>query len=203
MNIDVYNSLVSRVDFLKGVYESKKRQKEKAEDTVRSLTKEKVILEKSEKGLKFLIDKFAKNDLSKMDKLITYGLNTVFPDRDIKFKSEIQERGKKILINMQTLYNNNVVDPQAKSSIHVIESFLLRIFCIVKLKRAFFLYMDESFAAVHSEYIENLGKLINEMTEKLNMDMILVTHNKKFAELAKTSYEIKQEQKGIKVEKIK
>lgn len=200
---DTYDSLLSRATFLKGIYESKKDSHKKALETVKGLKKESDLLGKSEKVLKHLMDKFAENDLKKMDALVTYGLNTVYPDKNLKFKSEIQERGKKIWVNMQTIYNGNAIDPKSRSSVHVIESFLLRLLCIIKLKRAFFLYMDESFGALHHRYIDNLSGLINELSGKLGMDILLVTHNQMFSESAPSSYKISQKNNGIKIEKVK
>ena len=203
MDYLVYDTLISRATFIEGMYESKKQKHAELKDTVQKLKNQQNILEKVEKVFKFLMDKLANNDLSRMDKLISYGLNTVFPDRDINFKSELQEYGKKMKINLQTIYNGNPVDPSCKSSVHVIESFLLRILCINKLKKAKFLFMDEPFGAVDHMYIENVSQLIAELSEKLNMDILLVTHNPAFSEHVKNSYKISKKSDGIKVEKIK
>jgi len=199
----LFQSVVDRTLFIKGVYANKKKLKDSTEKKLTKLKNEKDILDKSEKVFKHLIDKLAKNELSKMDKLVTYGLNSVFKGRDIKFKSEIQERGKKIWIDMQTSYNNSVVDSESTGSVHVVESFILRLLCIIKMKRSRFILMDETFSAIHNMYIENLSTLIKELTSKLNMDILLVTHNYNFADYAKNAYQINQIENGVKVEKTR
>lgn len=185
-----FDSVMSRMNFLKGVYENKKSQEKKLTEEVAELTEEKEVLDKSEKVLKHLADKLVEKDLAKMDALITYGLKTVYADRDIRFKSEIINRGKKIWIDLKTIYNGSTLDKDSMSSVHVVESFLLRLMCIIKLKRSKVLLLDETFAALDPGYIENLSQLIVELCKKLGMDIFLVTHNNGFDEFVKHSYKI-------------
>ena len=127
IDIDKCDTVIDRLRYLEGVYNSKVKQREATKKVVDNLTGESMILLKTEKVLKHLVDKLAKKDLRQMDRLVTYGLNSVFPGRDIKFETELVEHGNKIKINLKTLYNGNPVDPDNKSSVSVIESFLLRI----------------------------------------------------------------------------
>lgn len=203
MDMDFYNTVKDRYKFLEISYENKKSQRDTAIKRVEELKKESDILSKTEKVLKQLIDKLAKEDLSRMDKLITYGLKTVFPDRDIRFESKIEERGKKIKINLQTIYNGNIVDPQSKSSIQVIESFLLRILCLIKLKKARFIMMDETFSAVDYGYIDNVCQLVTELASKLNIDILLVTHNPNIGDYVNHSYKLTHKNNLTGIEKIK
>jgi hypothetical protein len=190
MHLELYESLLNRVQFLDGVHQNKIAQHSVATERVAALKREKDILEKTEKVLKHLTDKLVKNDLSKMDSLITYGLKTVFPNRNFQFKSELQERGKKMWIDLQTINDGHITSPQSKSSVHVIESFLLRLLCIIKMKRARLLLLDETFAAVDNDRVENLYQLIIELCRKLGMDVLLVTHYTGCADLVDHSYKI-------------
>ena len=199
----LYDSLMNRAQFLRGVYNSKKTQQQKVDKEVTGLKEDRDVLNKVEKVFKHLIDKLAKKDLTKMDQLVTYGLNNVFPDRNIRFKSELQERGKKIWIDLQTHYNDNLVDADSKSSIHVIESFILRLICILKTKRAPFLLLDETFAAVHNKNVANVSKLVAQLAAKLGMDILLVTHNPELAESGNSTYAISLVNNETKLEKIK
>ncbi len=203
MDNTYYNSVTNKNIFLKGVYESKKANKTSIQSIVDSLKDEKDVLTKTEKVLKYLIDKLVKQDLSNMDNLITYGLKTVFPYKDIKFQSDIEERGKKILINLNTVDSGNTLDPDSKSSVHVIESFLLRLMCIIKLKRAKLLLLDETFSAVHVDNIEALGELINSLTKKLGIDILLVTHDNEISQYVAHSYKLTQVNSAIEVQKLK
>ena len=203
MDINLYDSVVDRIQFLQGVYQDKLSQKKKLETEVESLREEKDILNKTEKVIKFLMDKLVQKDLSKMDALITYGLKSVYSDRDIVFKSEIIEHGKKIWIDLQTISEGKKVDPQAQSSVHVIESFLLRLLCILKLNRARVLLLDETFSAVDTGYIENFSQLVVQLCNKLGMDVFLVTHQVGFIDFANHSYRIHRVDNKTEVKSLK
>jgi len=202
-NFEDSNSVLDKLRYLEGVYNSKTDQRDSIADQVSNLEEDNSVLQKTEKVLKHLVDKLAKKDLSKMDQLVTYGLNTVFPGRDIKFETELLERGNKIKINLKTLYNGSLVDAENKSSISVVESFLLRILCISKLKKAPLLLMDETFAAVGSEYIENISKLVSELSNKLGIDILLVTHNPAFQAYSDTSFKLISDENEVKIEGVK
>lgn len=203
MDINLYDSVIDRTQFLQGVYQDKLSQKNKLTTEVESLREEKDILDKTEKVIKFLMDKLVQKDLSKMDALISYGLKSVYSDRDIMFKSEIIEYGKKIWIDLQTISDGKKVDPQSQSSVHVIESFLLRLLCILKLNRSKLLLLDETFSAVDTGYIENFSQLIVQLCSKLGMDIFLVTHQVGFIDYANHSYRINRTDDTTEVIKLK
>lgn len=201
IDIERMEDFLDRVRYLEGVYKAKKDHLETATKEVNELTQEQDELEQTEKVIKYLIDKLIQNDLSKMDKLVTYGLNSVYTDRDMKFQSVVQEKRKKLFIDLQTYYNGNQINPSSKSSVQVIESAILRILSIIKLKKSRFMMMDESFGAVDGIYIENVSKLLSELATKLGMDLLIVTHNSNLAEHAKNGYEVKLHDNNIKVSK--
>jgi hypothetical protein len=154
------------------------------------MKKERDILDKTEKVLKHLIDKLVKSDLSKMDNLVTYGLKAVYPERNFTFQSVPQERGSKMWIDLQTLDNGNLVSADSKSSVHVVESLLLRLLCLIKMKRARLLILDESFSAVENDRVEKLYGLVSELCTKLKMDILLVTHYTGCTELVNKCYKL-------------
>jgi len=203
MDINLYDSVIDRIQFIQGIYQDKISQKEKLETEVASLREEKEILDKTEKVIKFLMDKLVQKDLTKMDALITYGLKSVYSDRDILFKSEIIEYGKKIWIDLQTISDGKRVDPQSQSSVHVIESFLLRLLCILKLNRGRLLLLDETFSAVDTGYIENFSQLVVQLCKKLGMDIFLVTHQVGFIDYANHSYRINRTDNKTEVTQLK
>jgi len=194
---------MNKTTLLEGIYNSKKDNLSKLQVEVKGLEEEQDLLTKTEKLLKFLTDKAAKNDLAKMDKLITYGLNKVFTDRDITFKSELVPYGKKLKIELKTFYKDNEVSSDTLGSVSVVESFLLRLLCVAKLKKAKLLLLDETFAAVDSAYIFNVSTLLYELSKKMGIDILLVTHNAGFEESVDNSFRIKMINNDIQIEKLK
>jgi hypothetical protein len=203
MDFEFFDTVKARLQYLDGVYQSKNKVKDNLQELLKKLEKRELLLVKTEKALKFLIDKLVKEDLNKMDMLVTYGLNTVFPDKNLVFKSSIEERGSKIKINLQTIYNGEVVDPSSTSSVTVIESLLLRMICIIKMKKARLLLMDETFDAVDSEYIENVGKLMDHLSKKLKLDALLVTHSLGFSDRQANAFRFSSKNNSLEIEKTK
>jgi hypothetical protein len=203
MDFQFFEETKARSQYLDGVYQVKKDNLKALQGTVSGLEKRELVLIKTEKVLKYLIDKLVKEDLSKMDKLVTFGLNTVFPDKDLSFSSVIEERGSKIKINLQTIDNKEVADPSCYSSVSVIESLILRIICIIKTKRARLLIMDETFDAVDTEYINNVGKLMEQLSKKLKLDALLVTHKTEFADRMDNVFKFVSKNNIVEIEKPK
>lgn len=188
---------------MNGIYQNTRKRYDTLSKEVDALNSERELLEKTSQVLKHLADKMVKSDLSSMDALVSYGLNTVFPHRDVCFQSNVIERGSKIWIELNTISNGEVDDPNDKSSIQVVESFILRILCMLKLKKFRFLYMDETFSAVGNDYIESLSKLIMELCRKLKLTVLLVTHNPSFLEYADNTYRITNENEKTEVVKTR
>ncbi|MBD3261260.1 MAG: hypothetical protein GF334_06180 [Candidatus Altiarchaeales archaeon] len=203
MDVGLYDALIDRTRFLEGMRETKRAQREAALQKVTSLQEEADLLDKTEKVLKHLIDKLAKKDLSQMDRLVTYGLKSVFPDIDVRFESDLEEHGKKVKIRLSTIFGENTVDEESKCSIDVIESLLLRLVCIQKLKRAPILFLDEAFGAVDSDYITNVSGLVSELAHKLGMDILLVTHNSALADAADSNYRINRRNNKTSIERVR
>lgn len=195
--------LQSKVDRIEGVCSSLKEREETLEKEVKDLKKEGEILNKSSLVLKHLLDIMVKDDIDKMADLVTYGLKTIFDDQDLSFKPVLSKRKDKINIDLKTC--NGDIEGEFGSfggSVAVIESFILRLLCILKMKLAKFVMLDETFAAVGDVYIPNTSKLISELSKKLNMDVLLVTHQREFLKNANTAYQVKESPDGLKMERI-
>jgi len=143
------------------------------------LASEQVVqqLTKVHKVLSHLMDNMATKDMQEMDRLVTFGLNTVFGGLGLEFKTEVKDSGKKLSISMTTLKEGEEVADDAKGSITVVQSLLLRMMCILKLNKPKIMLLDETFGAIDQTYINDLGPLISDLCSKMGFDVILVTHN--------------------------
>ena len=63
--------------------------------------------------------------------------------------------------------------------------------------------LDETFAAVGEEYIANTSNLIKELSKKLGLDVLLVTHQKDFQQNADHIYRVKESKDGLTMETLK
>lgn len=196
--------LQRKADRIDGYYKALKKQESDFLTEISTLKKEVEILTKTSSVLKHLLDVMVKDEITKMADLITYGLKSIFEDQSLTFVPKIIKKNEKIHIELKT--ENNGIEGDFESfggSVAVIESFLIRILCILKKKLARLLLLDETFAAVGEEYIANTSKLISQLSHKLGIDTLLVTHNKDFINFSDNVYRVKESPNGLLIEKIK
>lgn len=196
--------LQRHTDQLYGIYQERKHQEEELIKTVDNLKKDIDRDTKTSTVLKHLLDIMVKDEVDRMAGLITYGLKTIFEDQNLTFVPEITKKSGKIYIELKT--NNEGIEGGYKAfggSVAVIESFLLRVLCILKKKYSRLMILDETFAAVGEEYIANTGKLISELSKKIGLDVLLVTHQKEFQHNADHVYRVKESKNGLIMEKTK
>jgi len=196
--------LQKKVDQIDGFYRALKTQEQSYISQIEEMKKEIDILTKTSTVLKHLLDTMVRDEITRMAGLITYGLKTVFEDQNLVFVPEITKKNEKIHIELKTQHDGIEGDYESfGGSIAVIESFLLRVLCILKKKYSRLLFLDETFASVGDVYIPNTGKLISELSKKLNLDVLLVTHQKEFMNTADHVYRVKESPKGLLMEKLK
>ena len=175
-------AMTSKADRLDGVRQAKTAAVDSARSLALGLREEVMHLDKVHKGIAYLMTKAGMESLGEMDKLVNFGIKTVMPDRDVLLKSSINDSGKRISINMNTIARGSEAVMDDHGSVSVVQSLLLRILTIIKLKQPRVLFLDETLAAVDSIYINNAGTLLSEIAERMGFDILLVTHNPGAAE---------------------
>ncbi|RKY82559.1 hypothetical protein DRQ07_01000 [candidate division KSB1 bacterium] len=196
--------LEKRLNQIEGFYKALKKQKKELSEVITDIKKNIEILTKTSAVLKHLLDSMVKDEIERMSGLITYGLKSIFDDQDLVFSPEITKKNGKIYIDLKT--SNNGIEGNFESfggSVAVIESFLLRVLCILKKNLAKLMLLDETFAAVGEEYIANTSNLIKELSKKLGLDVLLVTHQKDFQQNADHIYRVKESKDGLTMETLK
>lgn len=196
--------LQRQTDQIDGFYKAFKKQKQTLVTTIEGLKKDIDRDIKTSTVLKHLLDIMVKDEVSRMAGLITYGLKTIFDDQKLTFAPEITKKNEKIYIELKT--HNNGIEGDFRAfggSVAVIESFLMRILCLLKKNYARLMLLDETFAPVGEEYIANTAKLISELSKKIGLDVLLVTHQKEFQYNADHVYKLRESKNGLIMEKIK
>ena len=171
------DALARRAHSLAGYTQMRRQALSRAESELETIKADQVLLEKARAVLAHLLDTTAGADLRGMDNLVTYGLKTVYPEKNLEFKSEIVDTGKKVSVEMSTLRNGKAASKDQSGSITVLESLLIRILAILKMDKARLLIADEPFAAIGQDHINNIGTLLEELSKRLGLDILLFTHN--------------------------
>ena len=166
-----------RFKYLSGAKSSREKKLESTRLLAVEKRDEASNYEKSHQVLALMMKRMSTEEIGSMDRLVNFGLKTVFVDREIKMKTEVDDTGKRMLIKMNTYSGSNQSLMDDHGSVSVIQSLLLRVLCIMKLKLPRVILLDETLAAVDSVYINNAANLLTELSTRLDFDIGLVTHN--------------------------
>jgi DNA repair exonuclease SbcCD ATPase subunit len=194
----------SRVDRLEGFYRALKNQEKSVAEEITKLKSDIDLLNKASVVIKHLLDIMVKDEINKMAGLVTYGLKAVFEDQELSFKPVISKKNERIYIELKTA--NKGIEGEFGSyggSVAVIESFLLRVICMLKMKLARFILLDETFAPIGDEYIQSTSKLVGELAKKIGLDILLVTHQPEFKNYANNVYKVIDSPNGLVMEREK
>jgi hypothetical protein len=200
----IVQDLQRRLDKIDGVRTSLLSRKKSLESEIATLKDNIELLTKVSAVLKHILDVMVKDEIAKMSGLVTYGLKTIFDDQKLNFVPVVTKKGEKLHIELIT--ENDGIKTGFGSmggSVAVIESFLLRVICMLKMKMSRLILLDETFASVGYWYIPATSKLINELSKKLGLDVLLVTHQKEFQAEANAIYQVKESSSGLVMEKLK
>lgn len=70
-----------------------------------------------------------------------------------------------------------------------IASLILRILTVMRLKLWPLLLLDETLAAVSADYVDQTGLFLERLTQKMGVDVLLVTHKPAFLDHANVTYQ--------------
>ncbi len=144
-----------------------------------------------------LIDREVTTGVQAVERLQTEGLQAVFPDQNLKVRANVDvQRGKVSvdLLTQQVLPSGESIEGLSTDSfggsVLTVQSILLRI--IVMLRRGLrpILLLDEALPAFDENYIGNFASFLTVLCQKLNIDILVITHNQALFEAATHSYRI-------------
>jgi hypothetical protein len=177
---------------IKSELELKSLQKRR-EDLVADMDSTRIRIQtlvKVEELYKHLLDKYVNQYAESFSSIVTEGLENIFFDQDISFNVVVGQKGGKVWLDFET-HQNGVKGPALEAfggGVACVESFLLRLLVLLKTGLAKYLILDESFAALSVEYVEDAGRFIRKMCEDLDVHILLVTHNPEFLNHAHRAY---------------
>ena len=142
--------------------------------------------------LKKLIDEFYEKNIRKVEKIISFGLQEVFPDRLLRIRTEVTNRRGKTNLDVITVDEEIGVEGRADRSfggaVVQVQSFLMLATFIVLLRLKPICFLDEQFSNVSANYQGNVGKMISKLCKKLKLSVCLVTHNAEILDHADKVY---------------
>lgn len=153
-----------------------------------------MILEKTMVALRTLMDNIISTRVRDIERLVTSGLRSVFDDQKLSCTTDLSVKRGKVHIDLLTSSGkfSGRASESFGGSVLAIESFLLRLVTVVKMGLARFLVLDEPFSHVSQEYLPATAELLRNLSEKMKMKTLLVTHQHTFMEYAHRLYRMDQ-----------
>jgi hypothetical protein len=203
-------SIRSRVDQAKGRRDAVQRSLNSVTAEIERLEDEEELLTLVAALFRQLIDQEVSEGVKAVEHLQTEGLQAVFDDQDLSVKANIEESRGKIsveLVTVQKKPNGDIIEGVAKDdfggSVLTVQSVLLRV--IIMLRRGLrpLLLLDESLPAFDANYISNMGSFLSELCRRLDIDILMVTHNPALFDAADRSYRIVRKGGESKFERVR
>lgn len=148
------------------------------EDEIETLTEKEINLEEAS-NIARLVAEQTQSELSfHISDIVSHALSSIFEEAykfELKF---IQKRGK-TEAELSFTRDGNEVDPMTACGGGVVDiaSFALRLAMLMLQKhKAPVLILDEPFRFVSADYQEKAGLLLKELSHKLGIQIIMVTH---------------------------
>lgn len=186
-----YTQLKSATDKLLGTVEAQQQARDTLAAQLATLRTEVEVLTYTSAALDQLLKLVSVESLETVESLVSYGLRVVFPDQPLAFKIEVStKRGLQWMEPklLQGEVEAPILDAFGGGPATVV-AFLLRLLVVRRLGLAPVLLLDEPFAMVSPEYVENVGKLLRELADSLGFTFVMVTQDRAYIEFAHHAYE--------------
>jgi hypothetical protein len=202
--------LASRFYRLKTLKETCSRRISSLEDEIAFLELEQD--KKMEAGL--ILDQLAEDEVQQgvatyID-LLQEGLKAIFPEQEVGLSAEITKLRGKVAVKLKTTFKGqDGIEVEGDGldafggAVTTIQSLLLRVSLILKRNLRPLLILDETFPAVDGERVEILVDFLKVLCERLEMDILCITHDHSIAEGADIGYRIAPSKEGAKLKRIK
>lgn len=190
--------LRSNVDALKGQREAlRSRLTQTAEELVR-LRSEEDVLNEALVVFRQLVDNEVAGAIHILQRLQTEGLKAVFKDQDLSVRADVQTQRGKVSVDLVTIQEvgGRVIEGSSSDSfggaVQTVQSILMRVIVLHLKGLRPVLFLDESLPALDASYAANMGQFLTTLCDRLDMDILLVTHNATLVESAQRAYRIEK-----------
>ena len=172
--INQLKSIVEKNTFLKDSLENKR---EKIQQDIKKINDDsKILLELKEFLL--IVSANYRDQLCKLfTSLVTEALSSIF-EKDIRFQIKLYSYRNEPAIDVSVIENNLEIDPQKScgGGLNDIISLVIKIIFIHLKKSSKIIILDEPLKFLSRDYIEQSSNFIRDISKRLNIQIILVSH---------------------------
>ncbi len=169
-------------------------------DSLQSLSEEynklvenKALLERSKPFIDDIIEKFSESSLKKLEDLLSLGLSRIFQDRDYKVEIKVSEKRSSKCADLYLIDAGHpflMRDSCVAGGILVVVGFLIQVFYVANLDIAKVLFLDEALSNISTQYLDNFFAFMKELSIKIGLTVVLITHDTRFLEYADRIYKV-------------
>jgi len=141
---------------------------------------------------KHLLDTLLEEKKQEIQKLVTFGLKTVFTDQELVFRIYMEHKYNTICTTFKTekvgITEGSVLENFGGGVVNI-ESFLLRVVTLFQTGLKPFLFLDETFPhLMGDEYQENCSFLIKKLCKEMGITIFAVTQKDNLINNADKAY---------------
>ena len=162
-------------------------------DEYSKLVDNRSLLERSKPFIDDIIEKFSESSLKKLEDLLSLGLMRIFQDRDYKVEIKVSEKRSSKCADLYLIDNGHpflMRDSCVAGGILVVVGFLIQVFYVANLDIAKILFLDEALSNISTQYLDNFFSFVKELSIKIGLTVILITHDTRFLEYADRIYKV-------------
>lgn len=148
------------------------------------------------------VQKIAKETQEKLryhiEDIVQLALDACFPDKyDFEVKFEIKRGRTEAVLSL--LHDGNRINPMDATGGGVVNltAFALRIAAWSLGNSNNFMILDEPFANLSKDLQPRAGRILHQLSKRLKLQVIIVTHNSDMIEIADRVFEVNMNKRGI------
>ena len=178
---------------VKSSYQSTLESLQELSEEQSKLSDNKALLEKSKPFIDDLIDKFSESSIKKLEDLLSLGLRRIFQDRNYRVEIKVTEKRSSKCADLYLIDDGHpflMRDSCVAGGILVVVGFLIQTFYVANLDIAKVLFLDEALSNISTQYLDNFFAFVKELSVKIGLTVILITHDTRFLEYADRIYKV-------------
>lgn len=197
-------ALQRQIDMEFGVYQSKFNDLENARNQIKSLQNQQDDLNMVMAMFNKLIDEKRKQTMDKIVNVVSYGLQKVFENPEMKLVvTEKMQRNQKFYVLGYSDGGGGVSTQwdEASGGVRDVVILMLKVIFLTISSNRRFLVMDESFVGLDAQRRENLIEFLNELTTKFDVQFFFVSHLDDLNAAATDLFKISGSSTGVQIKK--
>ena len=203
MNAEL-QALQRQIDMEFGIYQSKFADLENARQTIQTITQKQDDLGMVLALFNKLVDEKRKQTMDKIVNVVSYGLQKVFDNPDIKLVvTEKLQRNQKFYVIGYDDGSGGVSTQwdEASGGVRDVVILMLKVIFLTISSNRRFLVMDESFSGLDADRRENLIEFLHELADRFGVQFFFVSHLDDLNAAATDLFKISKHGSGVLISK--